>query len=145
MPVNPNTNHVPDSALTDLIHAELSEARAVLDGFLAEPAHLARIAEAAEVFATSLRHDGKALTCGNGGSLYCLRLTANRLNVDVSADSRLTDRVADNTAKFGGTESETIKIGQGFGTTPSIEQGLDGNLYVVSITDNTIYRISRRP
>lgn len=82
---------------------------------------------------------------GNGGSLYCIRLTPNRLNVDVSADSRLADRVADNTAKFNGTESETIRIGQGFGTTPSIVQGPDGNLFVVSVTDNTIYRISRQP
>jgi glucose/arabinose dehydrogenase len=85
---------------------------------------------------------------GNGGSLYRIRLTTDRLNVDVSADSRLADHVADNlfrTTKFDGTESETIKIGQGFGTTPSIEQGPDGNLYVVSVTDNVIYKISRRP
>jgi hypothetical protein len=36
--------------------------------------------------------------------------------------------------KFDGTESETLQIGTGFGTTPSIEQGPDGNLYVVSVT-----------
>jgi glucose/arabinose dehydrogenase len=85
---------------------------------------------------------------GNGGSLYRIRLTADRLNVDVSADPRLADRVADNlfrAQKFDGTESETLKVGEGFGATPSIEQGPDGNLYVVSITDNVIYRISRVP
>lgn len=84
---------------------------------------------------------------GTGGSLYRFRLTADRLNVDVSADPRLADHVADNlfrTTKFDGTESETLIIGQGFGTTTDIEQGPDGNLYVVSLTDNTIYRISRR-
>ena len=80
----------------------------------------------------------------NGGSLYRLRLTADRQHVDVSADPRLADRVADNAAKFDGSESETLLIGQGFGTVPDIEQGPDGNLYVVSITDNTIYKISRR-
>ena len=32
----------------------------------------------------------------NGGSLYRLRLTADRLHVDVSADPRLADHVADN-------------------------------------------------
>jgi hypothetical protein len=56
--------------------------------------------------------------------------------------------VADNlftTTKFEGTESETLQIGKGFGTTPDIEQGPDGNLYVVSITDGAIYKISRRP
>jgi glucose/arabinose dehydrogenase len=84
----------------------------------------------------------------NGGSLYRFALTTNRLHVDVSADPRLTDRVADNLfgpTKFEGTESETLQIGKGFGTTPSIEQGPDGNLYVVSLTDNAIYKISRRP
>ena len=85
---------------------------------------------------------------GTGGSLYRFRLTPDRLHVDVSADPRLADLVADNLfrpTKFDGTESETLLIGQGFGTTPDIEQGPDGNLYVVSITDNAIYRISRRP
>lgn len=83
----------------------------------------------------------------NGGSLYRLRLTPDRLHIDVSADPRLADLVADNlfrAQKFEGTESETLKIGQGFGITPAIEQGPDGNLYVVSNTDNVIYRI-RRP
>jgi glucose/arabinose dehydrogenase len=85
---------------------------------------------------------------GNGGSLYRIRLTADRLHVDVSADPRLADLVADNlfrTQKFEGTESETLQIGTGFGTTTDIEQGPDGNLYVVSLTDNAIYRIRRRP
>lgn len=84
---------------------------------------------------------------GNGGSLYRFELTTNRLHVDVSADPKLADRVADNVfraQKFDGTESETLQIGTGFGTTPSIEQGPDGNLYVVSVTDNAIYKISRR-
>jgi glucose/arabinose dehydrogenase len=85
---------------------------------------------------------------GTGGSLYRLRLTPDRLNVDVSADPRLADRVADNLAcpqKFDGTESESLLIGEGFGITPAIEQGPDGNLYVVSLTDGVVYQISRRP
>ncbi|MBS0189321.1 MAG: PQQ-dependent sugar dehydrogenase [Planctomycetes bacterium] len=84
----------------------------------------------------------------NGGSLYRLKLTPDRLHIDTSADPRLADRVADNlfrNQKFEGTESETLQIGTGFGITPSIERGPDGNLYVVSNTDNAIYRISRRP
>jgi glucose/arabinose dehydrogenase len=84
----------------------------------------------------------------NGGSLYRFKLTTDRLHVDVSADPRLADGVADNlfrANKFDGTESETLQIGTGFGTTPSIEQGPDGNLYVVSVTDNAIYKISRKP
>lgn len=55
--------------LPDLIRAELTEARAVLDSFLADEANLQRLADAAQLFATSLTNGGKALTCGNGGSL----------------------------------------------------------------------------
>ena len=83
----------------------------------------------------------------NGGSLYRMRLTADRMHIDTSADPRLADRVADNlfrAQKFEGTESETLQIGTGFGTTADIKQGPDGNLYVVSITDNAIYKISRK-
>lgn len=81
-----------------------------------------------------------------GGSLYRLKLTADRLHVDVNADPRLAGHVAGNlfrAQKFDGTESETLLIGTGFGITQSIEQGPDGNLYVVSITDGAICRISR--
>lgn len=85
---------------------------------------------------------------GTGGSLYRIKLTADRMSVDTSADPRLADKVADNlfrTQKFEGTESETLIIGRGFGTATDIVQGPDGGLYVVSITDNAIYRIGRRP
>jgi glucose/arabinose dehydrogenase len=84
----------------------------------------------------------------NGGSLYRLELTADRLHVDVSADPRLADRVADNlflAPKFDGTESESLRIGTGFGATPDIVQSPDGSLFVVSITDGAIYRISLAP
>ena len=80
---------------------------------------------------------------GTGGSLYRLQLTRNRLKIDVS-DPALAERVVDNLAKFDAAESQSLLIGKGFGTTPSIEQGPDGNLYVVSITDNAVYMISRK-
>jgi len=91
---------------------------------------------------------GFAQVGGTGGSLYRLKLTADRQHIDTSADPRLADKVADNlfrAQKFEGTESETLLIGRGFGTVPSIEQSPDGSLYVVSLTDNTIYRIVRAP
>jgi glucose/arabinose dehydrogenase len=84
-----------------------------------------------------------AATATTGGSLYRLRLTSGRLAVDVSADPRLADKVADNLGKFEPTESETLLIGRGFGVTPDIEQGPDGRLYVVSLSDGVIYRIGR--
>jgi aldose sugar dehydrogenase len=80
---------------------------------------------------------------GTGGSLYRIKLSRDRQKVDVD-DPKLAEGVADNLAKFEGTESESLIIGRGFGTTPSIEQGPDGNLYVVSITDNAIYKISHK-
>lgn len=55
--------------LPDLILTELTEARTVLDRFLADETNIARIAQAAEVFAASLNQGSKILTCGNGGSL----------------------------------------------------------------------------
>lgn len=85
---------------------------------------------------------------GNGGTLSRFLLTTDRSRTDLSADPRLADRVADNLfrpTKFDGTETESLVIGRGFGTTADIEQGPDGNLYVVSITDGTISRISRKP
>ena len=84
-----------------------------------------------------------APTGPTGGSLYRLRLAPDRLSVDVGLDARLADRVADNLDKFEPTESETLLIGRGFGITPAIEQGPDGNLYVVSLSDGVVYRISR--
>ncbi|RZK30214.1 MAG: D-sedoheptulose 7-phosphate isomerase [Hymenobacter sp.] len=55
--------------LAGLVQAELTEARHVLDQFLADGRNLACIAEAAELIANSLKSGGKVLTCGNGGSL----------------------------------------------------------------------------
>ena len=80
---------------------------------------------------------------GTGGALYRVRLSTNRKKVDVS-DPALAERVVDTLTKWDPTETESIVIGTGFGTTPDIRQGPDGNLYVVSITDGTIYKISRQ-
>jgi len=80
---------------------------------------------------------------GNGGSLYRFKLSRDRKKIDV-ADPRLAERVADNLGKFEGTESESLVVGRGFGITTAIEQGPDGHLYVVSLTDGAIYKISQK-
>ena len=85
---------MPDASLPDLIRAELSEARAVLDRFLAEPAHLARIAEAAEAMAQSLKNGGKILTCGNGGSLCDAQHFAEELSGRYRQDRRALAAIA---------------------------------------------------
>ena len=85
---------MPDSALPDLIHAELSDARAVLDRFLANPAHVASIAAAAELMAHSLRNGGKILSCGNGGSLCDAQHFAEELSGRYRGDRRALAAIA---------------------------------------------------
>ena len=93
-----------------------------------------------------------------GGALMMMRLTADRQHLDLSADPRLADRVADNGIayplpfgtpagtigyKFDGTESESLLIGQGFGVITDIQTGPEGCLYVSSNTNNAVYKICR--
>ena len=80
--------------LPDLIRAELTEARSVLDQFLADPANLDRIAQAAELFAASLANGGKALTCGNGGSLCDAQHFAEELSGRYRQDRRALAAIA---------------------------------------------------
>ena len=60
---------MPDVSLSALVRAELTEARIVLDRFLADESNLISIVAAAELMANSLNASGKILSCGNGGSL----------------------------------------------------------------------------
>lgn len=54
--------------LQSVISAELSQARAVIDKFIADPANLDSIARAANVIIDSFKNGGKVISCGNGGS-----------------------------------------------------------------------------
>ena len=86
---------------------------------------------------------------GNGGSLYRLQAHAPTACTSTSAPIRGWPTTSPTTCS--GRRSSTAprarrcRSARGFGTTPDIEQGPDGNLYVVSVTDNAIYKISRRP
>lgn len=51
-----------------IISQELKEAQAVLDNFLSDPAQIAKIEAAAGLMAEAIIHNGKILSCGNGGS-----------------------------------------------------------------------------
>jgi glucose/arabinose dehydrogenase len=77
------------------------------------------------------------------GQLFRFNLTGNRRKIAVD-DPRLEDRVADNTAKFDPTESESLLFGTEFGIATDMKTGPNGNLYVVSLTDGAIYEIHRR-
>jgi hypothetical protein len=59
----------------------------------------------------------------------------------VFEDPRLEDRVADNTAKFDITESESLLFGTNFGIVTDIHTGPDGKLYLVSLSNGAVYKI----
>jgi aldose sugar dehydrogenase len=86
---------------------------------------------------------GAARTTLANGYLFRFRLTGNGRDI-VPIDPRLDDGVADNTAKFDITESESLLIGTDFGVGTDIETGPNGNLFVVSLSNNAIYEIYRR-
>ena len=75
-----------------------------------------------------------------GGYLFRFNLTGNRRKVGVD-DPRLDDRVADNVAKHEITESESLLFGSDFGVTTDIQTGPNGNLFVVSLSNGTMYEI----
>jgi glucose/arabinose dehydrogenase len=85
---------------------------------------------------------GAARTTLADGYLFHLNLTGNRLKIG-AGDPRLEDRVADNSAKFDITESESLLIGRGFGIGTDIQTGPNGNLFVVSLSNGAVYEVYR--
>ena len=83
---------------------------------------------------------GAARPALEGGHLFRFRLTGNRRQV-ATDDPRLRDRVADNLFKFDITESETLLIGRNFGVSTDIQTGPNGHLFVVSISQGSVYEI----
>ena len=86
---------------------------------------------------------GGARTFLAGGHLFHFNLTGNRNKIGVD-DPGLDDRVADNLCKFDITESETLLFGTDFGVATDIQTGPNGNLFVVSLTNGSIYEIFHR-
>ena len=86
---------------------------------------------------------GAARTTLEGGYLFRFNLTGNRRKIGVD-DARLDDRVADNTAKFDITESESLRFGRNFGVGTDVQTGPNGNLYVVSLDRGVVYEVFRR-
>ncbi len=54
--------------MLDLIHADLVEARSVLDVFMADSNNLKAIESAARIMGNALINNHKIISCGNGGS-----------------------------------------------------------------------------
>jgi glucose/arabinose dehydrogenase len=85
---------------------------------------------------------GAATPLTAGGYLFRFNLTGNRQKI-ATDDPRLADRVADNTTKHDITESESLLIGRNFGVLTDIQTGPNANLFVVSISNGTIYEVFR--
>ncbi len=77
-----------------------------------------------------------------GGYLFRFQLTGNRRKIGTD-DPRLEDGVADNTAKFDITESESLLFGSNFGIGTDIQTGPNGNLFIVSLSRGSVYEIYR--
>ena len=85
---------------------------------------------------------GAATPLLEGGYLFRFDLLGNGRRF-VAPDARLRDDVADNLAKHEITESEGLLIGRNFGVVTDIETGPSGNLYVLSLSQGTIYEVFR--
>jgi glucose/arabinose dehydrogenase len=86
---------------------------------------------------------GLAVPLPMGGPLLHFQITGNRRMIGVEGGD-LEDRVADNSEADVLAGSEQFVIGRNFGVVTDIQTGPDGNLYVVSLTNGSVYRITRR-
>jgi uncharacterized protein (TIGR03118 family) len=78
-----------------------------------------------------------------GGYLFEFRFGHRRKHFAFS-DPALKDRVDDNDYKFDEGESTSLIAGKNFGIGTNIVTGPDGALYVVSLSNGTVYRISMK-
>jgi aldose sugar dehydrogenase len=74
----------------------------------------------------------------NNGKLYHLPVNNQRTGFNLTGG--LADTVADSNA-----ERDSIVLGSGFGAISDLKVGLDGRLYIVSITAGKIYALFRQP
>ncbi|HZN05387.1 MAG TPA: PQQ-dependent sugar dehydrogenase, partial [Pyrinomonadaceae bacterium] len=87
---------------------------------------------------------GASRTTLLNGFLFRFKLTSDRQHF-VFTDPRLADRIADNVDKFDQTESESLVIGKDFGVTTDIVTGPNGNVFVVSLSNGSVYEIKAKP
>ena len=88
---------------------------------------------------------GASRTTLLGGYLFRFKLSADRKSI-ASTNSRLDDKVADNSDKFDISESESLVVGRDFGITTDIQTApAPGGLYVVSLSNGAVYELFARP
>ncbi|MET0649668.1 MAG: PQQ-dependent sugar dehydrogenase [Pyrinomonadaceae bacterium] len=88
---------------------------------------------------------GASRTTLLGGYLMRFDLSGDRKTLATN-DSRLADKVADNSDKFDLSESESLVVGRDFGITTDIRtEPSKGTLYVVSLSNGAVYEVYDRP
>lgn len=80
--------------MKDLIKAELTQARDVLDRFLSDDNVIARIADAAKIMADAVKAGHKIISCGNGGSMSDASHFAEELTGRYRGDRRPIPAIA---------------------------------------------------
>src|SRR5262249_53718486 len=86
---------------------------------------------------------GESRTFLDGGYLFEFTFDQSRQHFAFS-NPKLRDRVDDNDYKFDEGESESLIAGENFGIVTNIVTGPDGNLYVTSLSNGAVYRISNK-
>ena len=78
-----------------------------------------------------------------GGPIFRFNLSQDRKSLSF-VDARLRDKVMDNATFHSTEESESLVFGTNFGIVTDIRTGPNGNLYVVSLANGTIYEVYHR-
>jgi glucose/arabinose dehydrogenase len=78
-----------------------------------------------------------------GGPIFRFNLSQDRKSLSF-VDPRLRDKVMDNATFHSTEESESLVFGTNFGIVTDIRTGPNGNLYVVSLANGTIYEVYHR-
>src|SRR5262249_38361806 len=84
---------------------------------------------------------GAARTFLDGGYLFEFKFDKGRQHFAFS-DPALKDKVDDNDYKFDEGQSASVVPGKNSGIVPDLVTGPEGNLYVASLSNGAVYRIS---
>jgi uncharacterized repeat protein (TIGR01451 family) len=87
---------------------------------------------------------GASRTTLLNGYLFRFKFSDDRKHFKFT-DPLLNDRVADNADKFDLAESQTLAIGRDFGVLTDIQTAPNGNVFVVSLLNGTVYEIKSNP
>jgi glucose/arabinose dehydrogenase len=86
---------------------------------------------------------GESRTFLDNGFLMDFKFDPARKHFAFS-DKALADKVDDNDYKFDEGESDSLVVGENFGIVSDIQTGPDGNLYVTSLSNGAVYKITRK-